>query len=249
MDRATDAEIFAKTWKDLESTHIATAIVIVDLEKVDYIHNRVVLTQIGIRILGNVRGVKSDTTRFHLITDNKRFKNRFCTAVNHYNFLSAEESHHAIPIKSQRHVKPVLTELFEDLQNTYSTIILTGWDVKHDIAWLQQGAGWTAAADVRIMDLQAVFMAMQGMHRGQKPSLSTALTRANITYSPRHLHNAGNDAYYTGELVPYLGRAMTKSSISDAVEDPGDLRQRVGDEILTVDSPRQSDHHTLALAA
>lgn len=194
-----------ETWKHYNSSSGNIAVFVIDVEKVDYINPRILLTQVGMNIRSNVQGENS--SKLFLIGENKRYRNRFC-AVNHYNFAFAATNKDRGVISRQRDIKVTLTRIIKSLQEKHERIVLAGWDVASDIKWLRDGAQWVVPEEIKVLDLQAAYMAFYGTPTGRKPSLSTALAAAGIPYDPSHMHNAGNDAYYTGEMFLALGKAL-----------------------------------------
>lgn len=204
---------FKSIWSSYSSTDTREkeetyAILPLDLEKVDYINTKVVITQLGIRTMSTAKPGQC-SSGFFLIGDNKRYRNRFCTAVDNTNFAFAKPGGaNKIVIRHQRDIKFRLDRIVDGLKAKHTKIVIVVWDGTHDMAWLRDGADWVVRDGIQVLDLQAAYMAHRNIHRGQKPSLRTAMESENIPFEEAHFHNAGNDAHYTGEMFSTLGKAV-----------------------------------------
>lgn len=204
-----ELRLFHAMWDSYENgsaNNTTIAFLVIDLEKVDFINKSTKITQVGMRVLSNVDGQACH--RLYLVKDNLGYKNRFCKAVNHSNFAFAAYKSDQEMLRKQNAVGVYMTNMVNELQKRHDRVVIVGWDVSSDMGWLQAGANWTPPADVQVLDLQAVHMALLGGARGHLPGLATALASANITFTEEHLHNAGNDAHYTGEELLFLGRRL-----------------------------------------
>jgi hypothetical protein len=204
MDYTNQLRLFEQTWHAFQGKQPATttAPVVIDLEKVDYINQTTKITQIGLRVLSSVD--HSDQPQLFLVSENLRYKNRFCV-VNHQNFAFGASS----TISRQRDVNAALNLVLGGLAMNHNCVVLIGWDIASDMRWLQSGLGWVPPSEkYQVLDLQAVYMSIHGIPRGRKPSLKSSLRESGIDFLPEHLHNAGNDAFYTGELFLILGNIM-----------------------------------------
>lgn len=198
-DRDTQLRLFKAAW-DGYGNGERYVLVAMDLEKVDFINHKILISQLGIRPMSNI---EQNSIKFFLVSENKRFRNRFC-AVDHNNFAFGKQS----VISRQRDMKHTLSKIFHQLQAKHDKVIIVVWDATQDLQWLRAGAGWTPPEGVQILDLQAAYMAHKNIHPGRKPGLKTAMAAENVLFQDAHLHNAGNDAFYTEEMNSALGRAM-----------------------------------------
>ena len=112
---------------------------------------------------------------------------------------------------SERGIPKIMKRIFQQScvngPNSITKPVLVGHSIKSDIDFLR-----TKGFDMQLfisdcIDTQNLYRASR--HGGQSPGLGKALVECGIQAT--HLHNAGNDAYYTMRLLLELGDKRAQS--------------------------------------
>ncbi|KAB5517387.1 hypothetical protein GE09DRAFT_1066518 [Coniochaeta sp. 2T2.1] len=94
---------------------------------------------------------------------------------------------------------PYLDNAFGLARRLSQVVVLVGHDVQNDIRNLKQFCHWDVPPCVIILDTLRIWRAWINIQ--ERGNLEQALSFFNIETKPGELHNAGNDAYYTMELL------------------------------------------------
>jgi hypothetical protein len=127
----------------------------------------------------------------HLIVDGNRGLKQSNPKI--FTFGSSREVQHVADLR------PVLVDLLSRLQAEHEVVVLTGHDIQVELRNLKKCCGWEVPDEIIILDTLHIWRSWINVpHRG---NLAQALGFFAIQHSPAELHNAGNDAGYTLELL------------------------------------------------
>ncbi|KAB5528798.1 hypothetical protein GE09DRAFT_1228557 [Coniochaeta sp. 2T2.1] len=176
----TDRELLRRIW--IEADRKPTAFVCIDTE----------FTSNGICELGIATRQKGTrTVSCHFIVNNNRGLRQKIPRPCTYGNSEEVPNHYALC--------PHLDNAFGLARRFNQVVVLVGHDVQNDIRNLKQFCHWDIPPEVIILDTLRIWRAWINIQ--ERGNLEQALSFFNIETKPGELHNAGNDAHYTMELL------------------------------------------------
>jgi hypothetical protein len=187
-----ERELLRRIW--LEADSKSTAFLSIDTE----------FTSKGICELGIATRTKGSETRTrHLvITSTRKLRTK---DPKPFKFGQSEE------IRKEADLRPILNAALSDLQLAHDVVVLVGHDVQNDLGNLKKHCGWQVPNQIIVLDTLHIWRAWVNVpHRG---NLEQALDTFALLDDSECLHNAGNDAKYTMELLVRKANQAVESPI------------------------------------
>lgn len=126
-----------------------------------------------------------------------------------------------------------LSAAIHEFQEKFETVVLVGWDLRMDLAWLEDRIDWVVPAGVVVVDVQLAAMHKHDLDwRPKLLDMLDDLERFEVSQwsddTPRitQMHNAGYDAYWTLLLALSVGGAA-KHKATSIRPPPGNFLFRV----------------------
>ncbi|KAH8908281.1 hypothetical protein BR93DRAFT_968101 [Coniochaeta sp. PMI_546] len=210
-----ERELLRRIW--LEADVKPTAFVSVDTE----------YTSQGVCELGlATRQKHGPTAARHLIVNGTRGLRR--KDPKPFHFGSSEEVQH------EADLRPLLVDTLACLQAENEVVVLTGHDVQVELRNLKKCCGWEVPDRIVVLDTLRIWRSW--INVPERGSLEQALEFFALLKKRAHLHNAGNDAGYTLELLVHKAIQAVECPVR---MDKTDLEVRLGkndrDKPLTPD--------------
>lgn len=175
-----ERELLRRIW--LEANTTPTAFISLDTE---YTHQGV--CELGIATTQKHSHIRA---RHVVVNDSRRLKR---TKPKPFQFGLSDE------VQTEGELLPILVDALASLRAENQVVVLTGHDVQVEIRNLRKCCGWEVPNNVIVLDTQRIWRSWVNVPvRG---NLQQALEFFNILCLKAHLHNAGNDAKYTMELL------------------------------------------------
>lgn len=171
-----ERELLRRIWIEADSR--STVFVSIDTEFVSHMQQA---TELGIA----TRQKHSLVTARHIVVNGKQPKP--------FSFGASES------VQRGSDLLPFLVQTFARLQADHELVVLTGHDIPNDIHVLEKTCGWMVPDSVIIIDTLRIWRSWINIpnHGNLKDALSFFAIEAN----KGEMHNAGNDAWYTLDLL------------------------------------------------
>ncbi|KAK3944006.1 hypothetical protein QBC46DRAFT_306247 [Diplogelasinospora grovesii] len=180
VGNSNERELLRRIWADADSK--PTMFAAIDTEYgSDYI------TELGV----STRSKRSPTTGRHIVVASTIGQKR---SPKRFSFGLSESVRREIDLRG------ILDRVFSELRIMADVVVLTGHDVITDINNLTKSCGWTVPSGVIVLDTLHIWRSWTDTIRDG--NLRQALHTFGISpASDQPLHNAGNDAWFSLELL------------------------------------------------
>lgn len=142
------------------------------------------------------------TARHVIVEDNRRRKVR---DPKHFCFGISET------VRSSHDLLDILTEIVSRLQAENQVVVLVGHNVQIDIQKLRRACGWQVPDDIIILDTLHIWRSW--MNYPERGNLQQALDYFRVEPQSMEFHNAGNDAWYTVDLLVHKANQVVMSLV------------------------------------